>query len=190
MTGLGSKKALRLGAEIVFLDEFGFSFADDVATTWAPRGKTPILKRVGRYRRELSTIAGLTLSGRIYKRHFRHTIRGEHVIQGLKHIRSHVRTPCVIVVLDRSKPHRSKCVERYVADHPDVLLEWLPPYAPELNPEEYGHGQVKQRIRNHGLLTVDALQHRVDIEFQRLRRRPDLIKACFCLAGLSVNFIR
>jgi transposase len=190
MTGRGSKKASRLGAEVVFLDEFGFSFADDVATTWAPRGQTPILKRVGRYRRELSTIAGLTWSGRIYKRHFRHTIHGEDVVAGLKHIRSRVKKPWLIVVLDRSKPHQSKCVERYIADHPDILLEWLPPYAPELNPEEYCHGQVKQRMRNHGLLSIDALQHRADTEFQRLRRRPDLIHACFCLAGLSVNYKR
>jgi len=181
---------LRLAAEIVFLDEFGFSFADEVTTTWAPRGKTPTLKRVGRYRRELSTLAGLTLGGRIYKRHFRHALGGEDVVTGLKHIRSKVKAKRLIVVLDRSRPHQSKCVARYVTAHPEIMLEWLPAYAPELNPEEYCHGQVKQRLRNHVLLTVNALRHRIDAEFQRLRKRPDLIQACFNLAGLSVNFKR
>src|SRR5512147_1565644 len=37
------KKAGRRGAEIVFVDETGFSFRDGVATTWAPRGRTPVL---------------------------------------------------------------------------------------------------------------------------------------------------
>ena len=45
----------------MFEDEFGFSFCEPVATTWAPRGQTPVLKGVGKYRREVSTMAGVTL---------------------------------------------------------------------------------------------------------------------------------
>src|SRR5829696_7935510 len=54
------KKSRRRGAEIVFVDETGFSFRDGVATTWAPRGRTPMLRRVSK-RRVLSTAIGLTL---------------------------------------------------------------------------------------------------------------------------------
>ncbi len=63
------KKARRHGATIVFFDEFGFSFQEAVATTWARKGKRPVLKRVTRDRRAVSTAAALTLSGKIYKRH-------------------------------------------------------------------------------------------------------------------------
>ena len=63
------KKARRLGADIMFEDEFGFSF------TWAPRSQT---KGVGKYRREVSTI-----SGKIYKRHFGRAVRADDLIVGL-----------------------------------------------------------------------------------------------------------
>jgi hypothetical protein len=53
----------------VFVDETGFSFRAKVATTWAPIGQTPILRRISK-RRELSTVIGLTLFGKIDKRHF------------------------------------------------------------------------------------------------------------------------
>ncbi len=55
---------------IVFFDEFGFSFQEPLARTWAPKGQRPIVRRVERERRALSTAACLTLSGKIYKRHF------------------------------------------------------------------------------------------------------------------------
>jgi hypothetical protein len=54
----------------VFYDEFGFSFLERLWRTWAPRGQRPILSRVTRDRRVLTTAVGLTVSGKIYKRHF------------------------------------------------------------------------------------------------------------------------
>ena len=73
--GAGLKKARRKGADIVFVDETGFSFRAKAATTWAPMGQTPILRRISK-RRELSTVIGLTLSGKLYKRHFEHPSGG------------------------------------------------------------------------------------------------------------------
>jgi hypothetical protein len=59
---------------IVFIDETGFSFQIDAGTTWAPRGRTPELRRVSR-RRQVSTAIGLTTAGGIYKKHFDHGSR-------------------------------------------------------------------------------------------------------------------
>jgi hypothetical protein len=40
----GKKSARRRGALIVFQDESGFSLLPSVRSTWAPRGKTPVLR--------------------------------------------------------------------------------------------------------------------------------------------------
>ena len=40
----GKKSARRRGALIVFQDESGFSLLPSVRATWAPRGKTPVLR--------------------------------------------------------------------------------------------------------------------------------------------------
>jgi transposase len=106
------KKARRLGAhrpdvltgEIIFEDEFGISITETVSTTWAPRGQTPYLKRIGKYRREISTMAGLTISGKIYKKHFEGSIDSEKMLQGLEHFRRQIGRP-FIMIWDRSRTH-------------------------------------------------------------------------------------
>jgi hypothetical protein len=123
----------------MFIDEFGYSFNEALAPTWAPRGQTPVIKQVTKFRREFSTFAGLSISAKLYKQHVKGSIKTSDVIAGLSYIRRLVKRP-FIVVWDRSPTHRSKRVHAYLAKHPEILVEYLPPYAPELNPEEYCHG--------------------------------------------------
>lgn len=100
-----------------------------------------MLKRVSK-RRVLSTAIGLCLSGRIYKRHFGRAIRGPDSVTFLRHLRRQIGGP-MVVIWDRLQAHRSKEVKAYLAGHRDVMIERLPPYAPDLNPEEGCHGNVK-----------------------------------------------
>lgn len=170
----------------MFVDEFGFSFAEEPGTTWAPRGHTPILKRVGKFRREISTMVGLTISGKIYKRHFKGSIKAPGIVLGLQHFVRHIPGP-LIIIWDQSRSHRAKCVAAFLADHPNIMVEPLPAYAPELNPEEYCHGNVKQRLKNLLPQTVLEIRHHLDAGFARLRRRRDLILAFFHHAGLTLK---
>ena len=93
------------------------------------------------------------MRGRIFKRTFRQAINGERIIATLEHIGRQTGGR-FILVWDRAPTHRSRKVREYLAAHPEVIVEWLPPYAPELNPEEYCHGSVKERIRNNRKLSV------------------------------------
>jgi len=55
------KKAQRLGAHLVFLDESGFLLIPNVRKTWAPIGQTPLFKHS--YRRDrMSVISSITVS--------------------------------------------------------------------------------------------------------------------------------
>jgi transposase len=169
----------------MFVDETGFSFRAKTGTTWAPMGRTPILRRVSQ-RRALSTVIGLTLSGRIYKRHFAHAICGDDMVITLRHFQRHVPGP-LIIIWDRLNAHRAMVVKEYLGVHPEIEVHWLPPYAPDLNPEEGCHGNVKQHLRNALPCGVSDLRAGVDRGFARLRRRPDLILGFFRHAGLNVN---
>lgn len=179
------KKARRLNAQIVFIDETGFSFLSRLAPTWAPVGKTPVLRRVSR-RRELSVFICLTLSGKLYKRHFEHAIKGEDVVVGLRHLQRQVSGP-LILVWDRLNAHRAKVVKQYLASEPGIQVEWLPAYAPELNPEEQVHGNIKQHLRNAMPETVSEIRRQVDRGFARLRQRPDMLLNFIRHAGLRVK---
>src|SRR5207249_8121652 len=60
------KKARRLKAYLVFLDESGFLLLPTVRRTWAPRGETPLLRH--RYRRDkVSAISAVTVSPRRHR---------------------------------------------------------------------------------------------------------------------------
>lgn len=104
----------------------------------------------------------------------------------LEHMLRHIAGP-VILIWDRFAPHRSRVVAAFLAEHPRVSVEWLPSYAPQLNPEEYCHGNVKERLRNATPNSVEELCQHVDRGFARLRRRPELLVSFFRHAGLLIN---
>jgi transposase len=169
----------------VFEDEFGLSYAEPVSFTWAPKGQTPQLKRITKFRREISTMVGLTISGKIYKRHFEGSIDAEKLLIGLEHLVHHIKDP-VILIWDRSRTHRSKAVKAFLKNHPNIPMEYLPAYAPELNPEEYCHGNVKHYIKNAVFHSKNEIRNALDRGFARLRKRPDILLGFFQHAGLNV----
>jgi DDE superfamily endonuclease len=109
---------------IVFIDETGFSFQSGAGPTWAPKGRTPELRRVSQ-RRQVSTAIGLTLSGRVSKRPFDPAIRGEDPVAHLRHLRRRIRGP-MIIIWDRLQASRSGAVKAFLAQHPEIDVEWLP----------------------------------------------------------------
>lgn len=170
----------------MFYDEFGFSFLERLWRTWAPRGQRPILRRVTKDRRVLTTAVGLTLSGKIYKRHFEGGMDSDDVITALEHLRRFMPEGFVLIC-DRAPIHTSETTLRYFFEHSEIIVEPLPKYAPELNPEEYCHGNVKTHLANVTPADRQAVRRFIDSGFARLRRRPDLLLSFVHAAGLPLK---
>ena len=141
-------------------------------------------------RRAISTAVALTLSGKIYKKHFEGSVNSENLIVALEHMRSQRHGRKIILIWDQARIHRSKVVQAYLQQHPEIIVEALPAYAPQLDPEEYCHGNVKQRLKNACPKTKEDIRSMLNRGFARLRRRPDLILSFFHAAGLSVRQLR
>ena len=159
---------------------------DRLWRTWAPRGQRPVVRRVTHERRVLTTAVGLTWSGNIYKRHFAGGMDSHDVITALKHLRRHLPEG-FILICDHAPIHTSEETLRYLFEHPEIIVEPLPKYAPELNPEEYCHGNVKTHLANATPTDSAELCQSIDRGFARLRRRPDLLLGFIHAAGLSVK---
>ena len=109
--------------------------------TWAPRGQTPVLQYHFNWK-VLSAIAGITWWN-FYFQLYQRTIRAPQVVDFLIHLLRHLPGR-LLVIWDRSKTHRSHLVAEFVADQRGRLaLDYLPAYAPELNPVEYIWGYWK-----------------------------------------------
>lgn len=133
--------------------------------TWAPRGQTPIHRCWDRHDR-VSAIGAVTLAPRLrrfglYFQLYDHNIRTPDVVAFLRQLRRQLRRR-VILVWDRWKVHRSaeKQLRREGAEWLDV--EWLPAYAPDLNPVEAVWSYTKHgELANFLPDDVDDLRHGV-----------------------------
>jgi len=107
--------------------------------TWAPRGRTPIQRAWDRHDR-LSTIAAITLSPErerlgVFFQIRAHNIRGPDMVGFLRALHRQLRRP-IILVWDRYSVHRSAWRQLREAGCQWLRVEWLPGYAPDLNPVE------------------------------------------------------
>lgn len=105
----------------------------------------------------------------------------------LGQLRRVVRTPLTLI-WDRSNTHRGKVVARWLAAHPSVRAELLPPYAPELNPVELVWGYTKRNpLANYAPADLAALVRATRRGTRRLARNPRLLRALLSHAGLSLR---
>ncbi len=139
-----------------------------------------------RERRGLSTAVGLTLSGRIFKRYFAGSMTSAHVVVMLTHLLRFLPQGFVLV-WDHATIHLHGRTPAFLAEQPEIMAELLPTYAPELNPEEYCHGNVKRYLKNATPANIHEICQMLDRGFARLRRRPDLLLHFIQQAGLRVK---
>jgi transposase len=119
------------------MDESGFMLQPLVRRTWAPLGQTPIHYSWDRHDR-WSALGALSLAPwalriGVYFRLFEHNIHAEDVVDFVKQIHSQLRRK-LIVIWDRWSVHRS--AGKQLARFKWIHIEYLPAYAPELNPVE------------------------------------------------------
>jgi len=122
----------------VFLDESGFQLQPLNRRTWAPRGQRPV-QRGWQRRERLSVIGSLHVSprGRLSQRFeiHSHNVRTPEVVAYLEDLHRQLRRP-LIVVMDRLPAHRSAVSQLQKRAATWLHVEWLPGYAPDLNPVE------------------------------------------------------
>lgn len=127
---------------------------------------------------KLSALSAVTTRGRFYFTLHRGSIRTPQVCRFLRHLLRHCRG-WVILLWDRAPIHRSRAVGRLVATYRDRLeVVPLPPYAPDLNPDEWAWAHLKCReLANHTAPDTPTLQQAIRRAVRRMRRRPTLIQS-------------
>jgi transposase len=175
------KKATRLGAHIVFVDESGFLLIPPVRRTWAPRGQTPV-HRHHQKRTRISVISGLSVSpdrkrvGLYWCFHFEN-IKQPDACAFIRHLLKHLRGH-VIVLWDNGTPHKGDPIRDLCRRYKRLHLERFPPYAPELNPDEGVWAALKNTLANGRPDDIDELcQHLLD-EIQSLQHSQATLRAC------------
>jgi transposase len=185
------KNARRLGAHIVFADESGFLLTPTVAKTWAPVGRTPILRHYDR-RDRVSAISGISVSPRrrrlnLYFQLYLKNIQQHEACcflrQLLRHLRGHV-----FLLWDGGRPHRGRLITQLSLRVRRLHLVRFPGYAPELNPDEGIWKLAKQELANGCPTHVCKLKRSVTRTLTSIRSNQKNLRACIEHSDLPLFF--
>jgi putative transposase len=164
-----------------------------VRRTWSPCGKTPWLYQKTRSHKKVSIIAALCIPPRrshlhlFFRLHPDTNINAHLVVAFLRNLLKELPGP-IIIVWDRSVPHRSKKVQTLRKNNPRLHLSFLPPYAPELNPVEYVWSYSKTNpLANATDMDVAALTTRTRRSVQSVQKKPYLLRSFIGASGLSLR---
>ena len=159
--------------------------------TWAPRGETPIQKAWDRHDR-LSAITALSASPvrhrlALYFQLLPQNVSSEQMLWFLTEMHRHFGRK-IILIWDRSSVHRSAAAT-LTRLHPDWFqFEWLPAYAPELNPVEQCWNHTKYAdLANFIPDDVDHLHDAVTASIQHQQPNQLLLRSFFQTAELELN---
>lgn len=151
-----------------------------VRRTWAPRGSKPDLDCWDR-RDRLSAISCLTVSPKanrlnLYFRLLPYNVDAKEIVSFLRELKNSIGGP-LTVIWDRGRVHRkSLLVRAFLAEHPEIVAEDLPAYAPELNPDELVWGWSKYgRLANLAAENTDQLAELVIDELLYLKDNKHLL---------------
>lgn len=166
-------------ADIFFGDEAGVRSDYHSGRTWAARGKTPVVKTTGA-RFNCNMVSAVSPHGAMRFMLVEGTVTSDIFVEFLKRL-VHNQPHPVFLIVDGHPVHKSAAVSRFVASTDGKLqLFLLPPYSPELNPDE----QVWNHLKNHGIgkqliAGPDHLKRMVLSRLRRIQKLPSLVRSFF-----------
>ena len=143
------KNARARKAWIVFQDESGFSLLPSVRATWAPKGKTPVLRHhLNNWKRlSMSVAVCLRPDGSDACLVFSMqpgSYNDEALMEFLTELHHHLDGEKVTLIWDGLPSHRSRAMRQFISSQRRwLVVEPLPPYAYDLNPVEQVWGNLK-----------------------------------------------
>ena len=159
--------------------------------TWSPRGCPPTLIHNFNWKR-LSAIGVLlcTPGGRTVRLRLRFqagSVKSPDLVTCVQALHREFPRP-LILLWDRLPAHKSRHTLTYLqqaANEGGLQLEWLPPYAPELNPVQYVWGYLDNGVMaNYAPPTLKDIRQRLHKGIRRIYPRPSLLRGFLKASGL------
>jgi transposase len=174
-------KAQRMGAEIYFEDEAGVRSDSHSGTTWAPKGQTPVVLSTGK-RFGLNLISAVNAKGLLRFMVVKGPVRAEQVAQFIRRLMHGAKRP-IFLILDGHAMHKSRVVKQCVASYAGKLeVFYLPPYSPELNPDEQVWNDLKSNgLNRSAIVDQEDLRRKVLSYLRKLKGLPKKIRGFFQL---------
>jgi transposase len=179
------KRAKKLGAMIFFLDEAGFQSDPPLGRTYGLKGHTPVVTSSGQ-RQSINVISAVKAGGAFWAATYTGKLNAESFLEFLKDFMKSQRRK-VLLVVDGHPAHKANLIQQYVAKLAGRLeLHLLPPYAPDLNPDELVWNYMKgSGVSKKPLKQNESLRERVEQDLTSLYQNRELVASFFLAESVA-----
>lgn len=179
------EEAARLGAAVFFADEASVRTDYHSGTTWGEVGRTPIVKGTGN-RKSVNMASAVSARGKLYFR-FLDGNTNAATFTGFLEDMLHDIPGIIFLVVDGHSAHTAAVTRNFAEKNRDRLrLFYLPPYSPELNPDEWVWKNIKHdHAGKMAARTIDDLRGGINKAVGHLLSFPGVILGFFADPDLA-----
>ena len=150
--------------EIYWGDETGINNYENYSRGFAPKGEPPVLK-VEAKRERINMISAINNYGTVRFMLYDTKMTQQRFIEFLERLVTDAKRK-VFFIVDNLKVHHGKIVAEWLeANKGKIEMFFIPPYSPELNPDEYLNNALKLDV--HGGIPPST---KADIENERVKK--------------------
>lgn len=168
------------GASIFFEDEASLRTDHHAGTTRSPVGQTPVVVKTGE-RKSVSMVSAISPRGELRFRVQEGSMTADRFIDFLKALLGSVEGK-IFLIVDGHPVHKSNKVKEFAENETGGRLKifFLPPYSPDLNPDEWVWNNVKNdRVGRAVIMSKDDLKARAVGALRRLQKLPGVVRGFF-----------
>lgn len=186
------QEAFAEGREILYGDEAGFKSTEHRGRTWGEKGRTPVVKATGA-RFAINAISAISKNGVLRFMAYEGSFTSDTLLIFLKRLSKNPNEKYTLI-LDDHPTHKTKKVDTYLEsiDY-RIKIYYLPPYSPELNPDEQVWNHVKNGMKGRFSTSKSQLKSHVLSCMHRLQKKNELIRSFFQhpdIVGNSTRLVR
>ena len=174
-----SERAKTENAEIYFGDETGLQNQSTCLRGYAPIGKTPVVNTEAKHIK-INMLSAISNRGKLRFMLYKDSMNADKLIDFMRRL-VHDSKKKVFLILDNLRVHHSRNVRAWLLEHRDEIeVFYLPPYAPQYNPDELLNSDLKRSISKRPSPRSDKeLEHNVRSHLKTVQLRPDKIRGFF-----------
>ena len=166
-------------AEIYWGDETGVQNTANYLKGYAPIGKTPTVL-VDSQKIKINMLSAISGRGKLRFMLYKDNMNSDKLIDFMRRLVKDSKRK-VFLILDNLRAHHSQKVRAWLEKHKEEIeVFYLPPYAPEYNPDELLNSDLKRGISKKSMPRSEKeLENNVRSHMKSVQLNPDKIKAFF-----------
>lgn len=166
-------------AEIYWGDEVGISNTANYERGFAPKGQPPVLK-VETRKEHMSMLSAITNKGSVRFMVYEQAMTQQKLIDFMRRLITNAPRK-IFFILDNLRVHHGKIVTAWLEKHKDKIeVFFLPPYSPEINPDEYLNHALKLDVHSGDHpRDKEQITHKIQSFMRRLQHHRSRVSAFF-----------